>query len=268
MLVMPEPDGVTKLRAFPRSRLIERELFACNVSEVDLLEALGSPSAESQPGLGEGRPYLYWDLVWPCGIVMGLQFDQLEQRLIGFLDEPEVEHALWHIGIKPEQLWTLERDDPERFAVVCDPAVREFELWVDSGGEEVRVLTGLTRREAECRRAAFEARAVAGQTYVVRGSSGEPPPAIDLARDEGRQVSEEEPRPNAPAAASDRPAHVRQALIDRAAGTLAKRDADEAATPGSEGEEIEVEELEGERTTGGLEGFSDDDFRSGTLLDP
>jgi hypothetical protein len=260
---MPEPDGVTKLRAFPRSRLIERELFACSVSEVDLLEALGSPSAESQPGLGEGRPYLYWDLVWPCGIVMGLQFDQLEQRLVGFLDEPEVEHALWHIGIKPEQLWTLERDDPDRFAVVCDPAVREFELWVNSGGDEVRVLTGLTRREAECRRATLEARAVAGQTYFVRGSSGEPPPAIDLAHAEGDQVSREKRSPRAPEAPLDRPAHVRQALIDRAAGTLAKREKDEAATPVSEGERSD-----GERTVGGLEGFSDDDFRSGTLLDP
>ncbi|MCX7621840.1 MAG: hypothetical protein N2037_13465 [Acidimicrobiales bacterium] len=251
---MPEPERVTKLRAFPRSRLIERELFACTVSEVDLLEALGAPSAESQPGLGEGHPNLYWDLVWSCGMVMGLQFDQLEQRLVGFLDEPEVEHALWHIGIKPDQLWVLERDDPEHFAVVCDPVARNYELWLGAEGEEVRLLTRLTKREAECRRSWYAERATDGRTYVVRSTE----PAIDLGS--GGSKEEQVPAGEPLTEPSAAPERVRQALIERAASTLSRRTA--AA------DETTTDDLPVAPTSGGLEGFDDDDFRPGRLLDP
>ncbi|MCB1249949.1 MAG: hypothetical protein KDB36_11105, partial [Acidimicrobiales bacterium] len=80
---MHDPSAPVKLAAFPRDRLIERELFAGTVNEVDLLAALGAPSGESVPALGAGHPTFFWDLTYGCGLVMGLQFDQLTQRLTG-----------------------------------------------------------------------------------------------------------------------------------------------------------------------------------------
>ncbi len=140
-----------KLAAFPRDLLIERELFAGTVSEVDLLAALGAPSGESVPALGAGHPTFFWDLTYGCGLVMGLQFDQLTQRLSGFLDAPDVDHALRHLGVPMADRWLLEESDPDLFRAVAPPTDARCGVAAIVDGRRRTVAEGLTERDARCR---------------------------------------------------------------------------------------------------------------------
>ncbi|MEZ5142097.1 MAG: hypothetical protein R2726_06185 [Acidimicrobiales bacterium] len=235
------PSEVTRLPAFPRHRLLGQELFACPANEVDLLTVLGEPTAEYQPSLGEGTPILFWDLEWSCGLVMGLQFDQLAQRLSGFLDQPEVAHALRHLQLDPPELWILERDEPTRFRQVCpEPPLRTAHLWrVVPDDDDVDVADGLTPRDAEC--LAGELAADTGEGYEVREG---PPPAHQPAA----PPPSEPPRINEPVDLFDEMVidigdddelvlgvteggaadHVRRALIRRAAQATGREPADPA----------------------------------------
>jgi hypothetical protein len=224
-----------RLKAFPRHRLLAQELFACPANEVDLIVALGEPTAEYQPSLGEGTPILFWDLEWPCGLVTGLQFDPLAERVSGFLDQPEVSHALRHLGLEPAELWILERDEPTRFTQVCpDPPIRSAHLWRVDGDLDVEVAAGLTQREAECLADGLAA-AEPGERYQVReGALPEhravSPPPSDPPRIRDRQdlfdemledTGDDDP---ASGGAAD---HVRQALIRRTAQAVGR----EASSP-------------------------------------
>ena len=160
---MADAAGPVKLTAFPRLSLIERELFAGTASEVDLLAVLGDPSGENVPALGAGRPLFFWDLSYPCGLVMGLQFDQIDQRLTGFLDAPDVDHALRHLGIGVQDVWRLEEEEPDRFAAVCDAVPRTFAV-ARAGDPGAVVAEGLTERDARCR---CDEAAAAGDAALV-----------------------------------------------------------------------------------------------------
>lgn len=226
-----------RLKAFPRHRLLAQELFACPANEVDLIVALGDPTAEYQPSLGEGTPILFWDLEWPCGLVTGLQFDPLAERVSGFLDQPEVSHALRHLGLDPDELWILERDEPTRFIQVCpDPPIRSAHLWRVDDGLEVEVAAGLTEREAGCM--ADELVAVEpGARYEVREGAvperqpASPPPSepprIRDRRDLFDEMLEDDPD-DGPGGAAD---HVREALVRRTAQAIGR---DPAASPSDE----------------------------------
>lgn len=141
-----------RLKAFPRYRVIERELFTCRAGEMGLIEALGPPTSEVDPPLGQGNPRMFWDVELPCGLIMGLHFDRITEVLTGHLDLPEVDHALRHLNLEPRQLWTLEQVEPDMFAASCDPVEHHFRLWetTDEDDEPLLVAAHLTNRDAAC----------------------------------------------------------------------------------------------------------------------
>lgn len=139
-----------RLTSFPRNRLIEDDLARCRAHELDLLLALGEPTQQSPAN--DADPTFWWDLTWPCGIVVSLQFEQLSERLSIKADQPEVDHALFHLGIDVTDLWTLEADNPVRFSIVAAPPARVWDLWrEDADGQRELVLGAMSEREARCR---------------------------------------------------------------------------------------------------------------------
>lgn len=159
-----------RLRAFPRHRLIGHELLRCRASELTLLEHLGPPTSESDPRRHE--PRFFWDLEWDCGLLTSLAFHQLAEELTVHLDQPEVDHALHHLGLDPDERWTWEVAEPERFlrAVRRLPA-RTWGVWQLLPGElRLQVAQGVTERAARCLAADLAATASAdGEdvAYVV-----------------------------------------------------------------------------------------------------
>lgn len=142
----------TKLTAFPRNRLLEDELAHGRVRELDLLARFGPPSHETPAS--EPDPTFFWDLEWACGLVMGLQFDQLTEQLVLRLDEPEIDHALRHLGVEVRDLWSIDADTARRLDRT-DPAEQgSWGLWREDRNElKERVAAGLCRRDADCRAA-------------------------------------------------------------------------------------------------------------------
>jgi hypothetical protein len=142
-------DGITKLRTFPRSRLIEVPLCRMRTSELSLFQALGDPTAATDPI--DPDPRLYWDIEWGCGMVMGLQFHQLTELLEMQLDAADVAHALRHLGVPAYDMHLLRIDDPARFVELCDPPDLDWEVWQEVGpGAGERTKIRLSRRDAEC----------------------------------------------------------------------------------------------------------------------
>ncbi|WP_334144153.1 hypothetical protein [Rhabdothermincola sp.] len=143
-------DGVRRLSAFPRGQLIEEPLFTARTSELGLLERLGPPTQASEP-LAED-PCFYWDLVWPCGLVMGIELHQLDERLAVRLGGDEVEHARRHLAVELSEIELLRDTDPARYReLVGDPAPAAWEVWSDDGqGRPTRLHAGLTSADAHC----------------------------------------------------------------------------------------------------------------------
>lgn len=142
-------DGMTKLRTFPRSRLIEQPLCHVRTTELALFEALGDPTAATDPI--DPDPRLFWDIEWECGMVMGLQFHQLTEQLDIQLDEADVAHALRHLGVPAYDMHLLRIDDPVRFIELCDPPQLAWEVWKEVGpGAGERIKIRLSQRDAEC----------------------------------------------------------------------------------------------------------------------
>jgi hypothetical protein len=142
-------DGMVKLRSFPRSRLIEVPLCELRTSELSLYQSLGGPTATTDPV--DPDPRLYWDIEWACGLVTGLQFHQLTEQLQIQLDQPDVAHALRHLGVEVFDQHELRLDDPERFAALGRPVALDWELHrVAADGTEERYKHGLTERDARC----------------------------------------------------------------------------------------------------------------------
>ncbi len=142
-------EGMTKLRAFPRSRLIEVPLCRMRTRELSLFQALGDPTAATDPI--ESDPRLFWDIEWDCGMVMGLQFHQLTEELEVQLDAADVAHALRHLGVPAFDMHLLRLDDPVRFIELCEPPELAWEVWKQVGeGQGERVHLRLSPRDAEC----------------------------------------------------------------------------------------------------------------------
>jgi hypothetical protein len=140
---------MTKLRTFPRSRLIEVPLCRVRTSELSLFQALGEPTAATDPI--EADPRLYWDIEWGCGMVMGLQFHQLTEHLDIQLDAADVAHALRHLGVPAYDMRLLRIEDPVRFLDLCDPPELVWEVWREVGpGAGERTKIRLSQRDAEC----------------------------------------------------------------------------------------------------------------------
>jgi hypothetical protein len=140
---------MVKLRTFPRSRLIEQPLCRVSTTELGLFEALGDPSAATDPI--DPDPRLFWDIEWGCGMVMGLQFHQLAEQLDIQLDAPDVAHALRHLGVPAYDMHLLRIDDPVRFIELCDPPELCWEVWCEVGpGAGERTKIRLSQRDAEC----------------------------------------------------------------------------------------------------------------------
>jgi hypothetical protein len=140
---------MTKLRAFPRSRLIEVPLCRVRTNELSLFQALGDPTAITDPI--ETDPRLYWDIEWACGMVMGLQFHQLSEQLDIQLDAADVAHALRHLGVPAYDMHLLRIDNPVKFIELCEPPELVWEVWrttPDGKGERDKIR--LSQRDAEC----------------------------------------------------------------------------------------------------------------------
>lgn len=161
-------SGAKRLSQFPRNRLLEDELIRCRVSELDLLAAFERPTKETLDE-DELEPTFFWDLEFPCEMVMALQFRQLSQILTIRLDEPELDHALRHLGFEVKDLTTLETVNPERYASLCEDLDPAYELWhTDEHGNKVCVASGLVARDAECRRAELAATSLHQASWVSR----------------------------------------------------------------------------------------------------
>ena len=92
-------EEVRRLSAFPRNDLLEEPAVTGRVSELELHEHLGPPTTES-PSDSFEDPRQFWDLEWPCGLVMGIEYHQLTEELVMHLDAPDIEHALRHVGVE------------------------------------------------------------------------------------------------------------------------------------------------------------------------
>jgi hypothetical protein len=157
-------DGLIRLRNFPRSRLLEDPLCRVRTSELSLYQAVGDPTAMTDPS--DPDPRLYWDLQWSCGMIMGLQFHQLSEELLVRLDEADVGHALRHLGVEAYEMHLLRIDDPDRFAQLTSPPDIDHELWrIQPDGTEQLYKQGLSRRDANCW--ASQAQAATGRRHWV-----------------------------------------------------------------------------------------------------
>ena len=140
---------MTKLRAFPRNRLIEVPLCRARTSELSLYQSLGDPTGMTDPI--DRDPRLYWDLEWTCGMVTSLEFHQLTEQLHIQLDEADVGHALRHLGVEVYDLHLLRMDDPDRFAEVAKAPQLGWELWRTQPDGATRLYKrGLSERDAKC----------------------------------------------------------------------------------------------------------------------
>ena len=139
-----------RLTAFPRNRLIPHELVRGRIRELDLLVSVGPPTAVSDPLSID--PRFFWDLEWPCGLVVSVELHQVDEDAIVFLDRPEVDHALRHLGVEVFDRWDWSEEDPGayRLAVPSTPS-HSWSVWAEhEDGEDVRVASGLTGRDAAC----------------------------------------------------------------------------------------------------------------------
>ena len=137
----------SKLQRFPRNRLIEEELARGRVSELDLLMRFGDPTTQSA---ARDDPVFFWDLEWSCGLVVALQFKQVTEVLGLRLDEPDVDHALRHLGFTINDLWLLEVAAPDRFRAVAGGVDRTWQVWRESGEPPDPVAVALSQRDARC----------------------------------------------------------------------------------------------------------------------
>lgn len=158
----------SKLPRFPRHRIIEEELARGRVSELDLLARFGDPTTQSA---ARDDPVFFWDLEWSCGLVVALQFKQVTEVLGLRLDEPDVDHALRHLGFVVDDLWLLEAAAPDRFREVIGPVDRSWQVWRESGERPEVVAEALTQRDAACW-CAEVAEAERGSRFRVRRADG------------------------------------------------------------------------------------------------
>jgi hypothetical protein len=141
-----------RLPAFPRNDLLEEPALTGRVSELELHEQLGPPTTESASDAFED-PRQFWDLAWPCGLVMGIEYHQLTEELIMHLDAPEVDHAVRHLGVELRNMEPTFESKRDRFDRLNPRPVDG--LWsisaTQADGEKVWVVRNLAERDARCR---------------------------------------------------------------------------------------------------------------------
>jgi hypothetical protein len=146
------PEQVRRLPAFPRNDLLEEPAVTGRVSELELHEQLGPPTTESASDAFDD-PRQFWDLEWPCGLVMGIEYHQLTEQLIMHLDAPDIEHALRHLGVElraMEPSFDLKRDRFDRLNP--RPIGGLWSIAADHGDTpRTWVARNLTERDARCR---------------------------------------------------------------------------------------------------------------------
>lgn len=145
-----------RLKGFPRHRVIPHELLRGHVSELDLLATLGEPTGQTDPH--QSDPRFFWELEWPCGLITSVELAQLTELVTLHLDDADVDHALRHLAIAPQQVWRWEEEAPAAFAAaVPNPPSRDWTLWrAGDDGNRIVVAFGLTERDARCRLAELE----------------------------------------------------------------------------------------------------------------
>lgn len=121
----------------------------------------------------------FWDLVWPCGLVTAVAFEQLTEVLTLHLDQADVDHAVRHLGIRPRDEWRWELDAPAAFAAaVPDVPSRGWSVWCErDGAGPIVVGEHLTERDARCWLVSLESDGDDGDAagvarYRVEPSSG------------------------------------------------------------------------------------------------
>jgi hypothetical protein len=149
-------EQVRRLAAFPRNDLLPEPVITGKVSELQLLERFGAPTAVRDEAAFDD-PRQFWDLQWPCGLIMAIEYHQLTEELVMYLDAPDIEHALRHLGIDVrnlDQAFDLKRDRFDR--LTPRPIEGLWSVVAESrDGERTLVARNLTERDAMCRRNDF-----------------------------------------------------------------------------------------------------------------
>jgi hypothetical protein len=129
-------DEPLRLPSFPAEQVLPTAQLVGRGSELDLLAQLGDPTST---WVHADERWFSWDLQWPCGLVTSVELAQLSEELRVHLDEPEVAHALRHLGISPD----VERSEgaPADWVVVEEDR---------TSGDATVVAEGLAERDARC----------------------------------------------------------------------------------------------------------------------
>ncbi len=144
-------EDVRRLPAFPRNELMDEPVLTGKASELALLERLGPPTAQRDNAAFED-PRQFWDLAWPCGLIMALEYHQLTEDLVMRLDSLDVDHALRHLGIELRGLEESFEHKRDRFDRLNPrPVQGSWSVLAVEGDETRLVARNLTQRDAECR---------------------------------------------------------------------------------------------------------------------
>jgi hypothetical protein len=134
--------------------MLDEPVLTGRVSELALIERLGPPTANRDES-DLRNPRQFWDLEWPCGLVMGIEYHQLTEELVLHLDELDVDHALRHLDLDLD-LRDVEREldqQRDRFDRHLPRPVEQAWRVLRRGDDDSAqvVARNLTERDASCR---------------------------------------------------------------------------------------------------------------------
>lgn len=144
-------EQVKRLPAFPGHAVLGERAVRGKVSELELLERFGPPTTARDQF---DDPRLFWDLEWPCGLVMAIEYHQLTEDFTMLLDADDEEHALRHLAVDvrdTEESFDRRRDRFDR--VNPRPSSERWSVVSESqDGHRAVLARNLTERDAMCRR--------------------------------------------------------------------------------------------------------------------
>jgi hypothetical protein len=150
------PQEARRLPSFPRNDLLDEPVLSGRAAELELIERLGPPTTESSRAFDD--PRIFWDLEWPCGLVMGIEYHQLTEELVMHLDSLDIEHAVRHLGVEVRALATSFEHKRDRFDRLTPRPVEG--LWTvvaeESDGSTTLVARNISERDARCRAAELD----------------------------------------------------------------------------------------------------------------